>query len=69
MLSRTLVALIVAACLIAAATALGPVRHSPTVAISKHDVAHATTTKPRYMKGKLMEGCFEEPAECGLVVW
>lgn len=68
MLSRTLVALIAAACLIVAATAFVPVRHSPTAAVSKHDVAYGTH-KPRYMKGKLMEGCFEEPAECGLVVW
>jgi len=68
MLSRTLVTLIVAGCLIAAATALVPVRHTPTNSVSKHDVAYGVH-KPRYMKGKLMEGCFEEPAECGLVVW
>jgi hypothetical protein len=68
MLSRTLVTLIAVVCLIAAATALVPVRHMPTTAVSKHDIAYGAH-KPRYIKGRLMEGCFEEPAECGLVVW
>jgi hypothetical protein len=68
MLSRTLVTLIVAGCFIVAAAVLVAGRHAPPGAIAKDELAYGTH-KPRYVKGRLMEGCFDEPAGCGLVVW
>ncbi len=68
MLSRTLLTLMAAVCLIAGAAAIVPGRQTPPAAVPKDEIAYGTH-KPRYVKGKLMEGCFEEPAECGLVVW
>lgn len=68
MLSRTLVTLIAAGCLVAVAAALVPGRPAPPDGIAGNEVAYSAH-KPRYLKGRLMEGCFEEPGECGLVVW
>jgi hypothetical protein len=67
MFSKTLPILLTAGCLIVAAATLAPSRNSPTAA-PKDDIGYGSH-KPRYVKGKLLEGCFQEPAECGLVVW
>lgn len=69
MVRKTFLTLVAAGCLVVAAAALVPGRHAPDGA-PKDEIAYGIHThKPRYIKGRLMEGCFEEPAECGLVVW
>ncbi len=67
MLYRTSITLIAAVCLIAAAAALVPGSQAPT-AVPKDDIAYGSH-EPRYIKGKLLQSCFDEPVECGLVVW
>jgi hypothetical protein len=65
MTRKTTIAALVAAGLIAAATALGS--RAPTDEAKQE--ASYNAYKPLYEKGRMMPACFEEPTHCGLVVW
>ena len=66
MIRKTSIALAVAAGL-SAAIAMAPGPHSPEsqseVGTGRGDFA------PAYIKGNVLDRCFADPVECGLVVW
>ncbi len=69
MVRKTSLMLIATGCLIAAAVALSPGAHKPAAVQSAGHGYHYQTPTPRNANRHILDDCFSQPVECGLVVW
>jgi hypothetical protein len=69
MIRKSVLKLVVASGLIAAAVALAP--SAPKLpGAARTDTSHSNHYQgPRHVNRHTLDGCFSEPVECGLVVW
>ncbi|MGV3635799.1 MAG: hypothetical protein ACO1NY_15735 [Pseudorhodoplanes sp.] len=71
MIRKMSLILIATGSLIAAAIALSPETHDPAAAKragASHGY-HYQTPMPRHVSRHILDDCFSQPVECGLVVW